>query len=273
MPIEYLHKIPDQNKYNYDLVILDEIESLLYHFTSPTIENKQYTFELMCDIIKNSKNILALDHTFIIELTNLLMNLINQKTYRKEHTQKTYQRTVSKDESKNGFPKKDNIRIIHNKIKKDRKKFIFVKNYKKFDNSIDENLKNGKKIVIVSMTSGMALKYYEKYKSKYKTILHYSKSNDADKELLKNVEANWLDYDLVIYSPSIQSGVSFNIEHFDKLYIILSSNSCSPRDLMQMTNRVRQFKNNEVEVYLNKLPFREKANTHTYDKYTTSQRY
>ena len=44
--------IPD-----YDLVIMDESESLLNHFRSETIKEKEKTFDLMKNIIFNSKKL------------------------------------------------------------------------------------------------------------------------------------------------------------------------------------------------------------------------
>lgn len=41
---------------SYDLVIIDEIESVLAHFRSPTIDRKEGIFNLLKDIIYNSKN-------------------------------------------------------------------------------------------------------------------------------------------------------------------------------------------------------------------------
>jgi hypothetical protein len=243
--IESLHKITlnsDPFYYestriinSYDLVILDEIESLLYHYESPTIELKQQTFNLMSDIIRKSKKVLALDGDFGNRAYDFISDFGNSI-------------------------------ILHNTIKKDPKHISFSNDLIKFDKSINDQLLDNKKIVIVTMSADIATKYYEKYKSSYKVLMHCGKSDDQLKELLKNVEGNWIKYDMIIYSPSVQSGVSFDIPHFDKMFVVLSSKSCSARDLNQMCHRVRQFMNNNIDVYLNGLPFREKVVFHTYDE-------
>lgn len=243
--IESLHKITlntdpfyyEQTRTinSYDLVILDEIESLLYHYESPTIELKQQTFNLMSDIIRKSNKVLALDGDF----HNRGYDFINDF---------------------------GNSIILHNTIKKDPKHISFTNDLIMFDKSINDQLLDNKKIVIVTMSADIATKYYEKYKSLYKVLMHCGKSDDQLKELLKNVEGNWIKYDMIIYSPSVQSGVSFDIPYFDKMYVILSSKSCSARDTSQMGSRVRQFMNNNIDVYLNGLPFREEVVFHTYDE-------
>jgi hypothetical protein len=54
----------DENYIEYDLIILDEIESVLNHFRSSTIKNKESVFDIMKNILYNSNKILALDGDF-----------------------------------------------------------------------------------------------------------------------------------------------------------------------------------------------------------------
>ena len=243
--IESLYKITDSDgpfQYNvdqeikkFDLIILDEIESLLNHFSSPTITHKHQTFELMVKLLTETNKILALDGDFHNRSFDFISGLGNHI-------------------------------IIHNEIKKDIKSYKFINDYKRFDDSILSALENNKNIVVVSMSSNKGKSIYEKYKDTYESILHTSKTDDQIKDKLKNVEEFWKDCRLLIYSPSVQSGVSFDIEHFDQMYVIMANKSCSSRDLCQMTHRIRQFKNQNVLVYLNGLPYREEAKFYQYDQ-------
>lgn len=240
--IESLHKllpdnISDENIEipSYDLVIIDEIESVLSHFRSSTISNKESTFNLMKDIIYNSNKLLVLDGDF----HNRSYDFIS-------HFGKTI--------------------VLENECKKDKRNYIFTNNKNNFEESIDKDLKDGKNIAIISMSSKMALFYNDKYADSYKTVLHCSKSDDHNKNELKNVNEFWNNFQLVIYSPSVESGTNFDREHFDKIYVILSQKSTSPRGLMQMNNRIRKIKNNDIFVYLNNLPFKEKTNYYCYDE-------
>jgi len=241
--IESLHRItessdpyyyePSDETKKFDLIILDETESLVNHFMSPTIKNKQETFELMQRLLKGANKILCLDGDF----HNRSYDFIN---------------TLGK-----------NI-IIHNNIVKDIKRYTFVSEYQKFKDSVDTDLSGGKNVCLVTMSSNQGLWFYNKYKDTYETMLHSSKSDDQMKDKLQDVEKFW-KCRLLIYTPSVQAGVSFDTEHFDQMYVILSSKSCSSRDVCQMTHRVRRFKSNDVMVYLNGLPYREDAKFYTYD--------
>jgi hypothetical protein len=230
--IESLHKIPDP--YNiYTLVILDEIESILHHFTSSTIDEKYHTFALMYRIVEKSKKIIALDGDFHNRGFDFLNNFGKQI-------------------------------IIQNTIIKNKRTYIFTDDQVRFNERIDDDLKSGLNVVLISMAAKKCDYYYEKYKDIYDSLCHTGYSDDAMKELLKNVDIEWICRFLV-YSSAVHSGISFNRKHFHKMYVILSTKSCTSRDLMQMSHRVREFDTDDVYVYLNGLPYRETANFFTYD--------
>lgn len=220
---------------SYDLVVLDEIESLLYHFRSSTIEDKEYVFELLKAIIHNSKKVLALDG----DLHNRAVNYIN-----------FFGKSI----------------ILENTVKKNQMHFTFTDNRDDLENFIDLDLKEGKNISVVCMSNKIANHFYEKYKNTYKVALHCSNSNDSLKKQLNDVSKFWKQFQLVIYTPSIESGVNMDVEHFDNIKGVLSSNSTSPRGFMQMCSRIRQLQNNNVVVYLNGLPPHEYANFYTFDE-------
>lgn len=241
--IESLYKILGDYQFNdavqviasFDLVVLDEIESDLAHFTSSTIKNKKFAFELMRNILYNSKKILALDGDF--------------------HN-RAYQYV-------NSFGKSI---VLHNTIIKDIKKFIFTNNRILFENKVFNDLKNGLNVALICMSSTLAMYYYNELHKTYKAILHCAKNDDELKKLLKKINKLWILYQLVIYSPSIEAGVNFNVKHFHKIYVILSPNSTSQRGLLQMCSRIRTVEDNNIMVYLNNLPYKEQANLYTFDE-------
>ena len=241
--IESLHKLNcnlfdgfESNEIpEYDLVILDESESILNHFRSVTINEKENTFNLLRDIIYNSKKLLVLDGDF---------------------GNRSYEYISFFGESI----------ILENECQKNKKNFIYTNNRNKFDDTIENDLKEGKNVVICSMSSKLATYYYDKFKDIYKCVLHCSKSDDILKKELKNVNSFWKQFQLIIYSPSIEAGIDFNIEHIDKIYVILSNKSTSQRGLLQMIGRIRQLKNPNILVYLNGLPYRKNISFYKFDE-------
>ena len=219
----------------YDLIIMDECESDLHHFGASSFKNSEYIFDALCEIIKVSEKLLVLDGDL-------------------------------SDRSYEFFSSFGNSIIINNQYQNKDKHLIFTNNSEIFENKIDEDLGKGLNIAIVSMSSTYATYYSEKYKNKYSCTLHTSLSGVDVKDKLKDVNEYWSKFRLIVYSSHIESGVNFNVQHVDKIYGILSSNSCSQRAFLQMLSRIRQSKDKNILIYTNKLPYKTTGNYYSFNE-------
>ena len=58
--------------------------------------------------------------------------------------------------------------------------------------------------------------------------VYNSTSDDKEQENdIKNIMNSWGQADSVIRTPTIEAGVSFDKEHFDRIYGVISENSCT----------------------------------------------
>lgn len=247
--IESLHKIMDMDRINlndddidfpkYDLVIFDEINSLLKHFRSPTVKDKRFTFNLMHAIAYYSSKALFLDGDFgncAFQFASALHN--------------------------NGVPI-----VVENKFNKIIKEMILTNHKEFFELNILNDVIIGRNIAICSMSSTYAEYYAEIIKKlNIKVLLHTSKTDDELKKKLRTVNDLWVQYQCVIYSPCIDSGVDFNIEHFDRIYGVLSSKSTDQCGFLQMGSRIRKLKDNKFMVYTNGLQYSEKCFPFNYEE-------
>ena len=207
----------------YDFLIIDEIVSVLNQFSSPTFKGKsKEIFEYLEKLIKRANKVVALDADYCNRSHNFLKNIVGDK-----------------------------IAVIENKFVTNDRTLCFTKNRDKFNKTINEHLQSDKKIVIVAMASSEA-EYYNsiittKYPSK-KVQIYIGDTDDKIKtEHFKNVTQFWENADVVIFSSTIEAGVDFNKEHFDKIFCILQSDvSCSQRSLLQMLYRVRQIRDKQI---------------------------
>jgi hypothetical protein len=232
---KYMHVLNNKVFPTFDLCILDELAGLLMHFESSTLKNKNNTFNLLYYILSNSSKILSLDGDF---------------------SDREYDFIQLYDQ---------NPRVIYNTIIKDPLELHFTNNIDNIKSEINDCLADGKNVIVVSMSSNIAHDIYDLFKEKYKSILHTSYTDDSIKQLLIDVYTLWILYKLVIFSPCVESGVSFDEQiinlvnkfnyHFYKMFIILSPNSVSPRGLMQMQSRVRKLTNNNVSVFANNFKY------------------
>jgi hypothetical protein len=203
---------------NYDLIVLDEIEGILNHLSYDML-NQYLINNTLEQLIYKSKKILCLDG----DLSNRSFDFINNLEL--------------------------DYKIYINSFQPNKKHFIMTSDKEYFNNKINEDLKNNKKIVIVSMSSSECDYYENMYKEKYKVIKHTG--IHKDKETLMDVNNKWNTCDLLTYSPVVESGVDFNIKYFDKCYIIFSLRSTTYRALSQMINRVRYYSDNNIICYFN----------------------
>jgi len=206
----------------YDLVIIDEIEGALNHYTSPYLENAKQTsrstFDFMRMCMKNAKKVLLMDADVGIR-TQILTHDVGSHI------------------------------LVNNQFKPIKKKFIITKDSNKFHTDIMKDIDDKLNVCILSMSAsnieGIAEILKEK---KINYVIHTSHTDDKLKKKLRNVNDHWKQYQVVLFSPCIESGVDFNEEHFDKMYGILKSgkSTCSQRAFLQMTGRIRKLKNTNI---------------------------
>ncbi|ATZ81253.1 DEXDc helicase-primase [Bodo saltans virus] len=245
---ESLHKIlshsydmhDDPNQINYDLIIIDECESVLSQVDSTTNgENQRDNYNIFREFVKKSKKMIVLDGD------------ISNKTYNFIHT----------------FS--NNNVLIKNTYCKPKKIYI-TKNYDKYIKSIHEDLKQNKKLYICCMSSsdGYALeenikKHFDKITIKF---INADISDDEKEKIYKDVNEEWKQFDVIITTPITEAGVSFDeLNYFHRTYAILSAGSTTPRGLMQMLNRVRYPVNNDAIIYANKLKLHNNIIFYTYN--------
>lgn len=220
----------------FDIIALDEIESLLYHISFQELAT-QYIFDILTKLCKSAKKIIALDGD-ISDRAFIFLSSIQEY-----------------------IP--SNLLILNNTFQTTSKHYIFTNCNKTFDKQLDEDLISGKNCILICMTLKASEHYYNKYKDSYSTIIHNSIQND--KQILSNINNEW-KVRLVIYTSTIETGCDFNQQWFHKCHIVLSNMATIPRALMQMCNRVRHFADNTVNVFTNGIPFNEFAVPYQYEE-------
>ena len=68
---------------------------------------------------------------------------------------------------------------------------------------------------------------------------------------MKNILEEWSKLDCILSTPTIEAGVSYDCERFDKIYGVISDGSCSQRSYFQMMARIRKIKDKEIIILNN----------------------
>lgn len=226
--LESLDRVVD---WEIDVIVLDEWESLLYHFESDTMENASSGYDKMYvlfDKIRECKKVIALDADLTDKrldvLTELKPNTNINKIYITENQWNEYTHNIYHDDRE----------IFLNDFMNDLemgKKLVLPTTSMKFGKVVYDIVINKLPKVVICMINSEGVKISQ---DGVETI-HL-------KDVVMNDLTEFLDsnnIDVFIHSPSIKTGVSINKTLFHKVYGFLNGQSCCVREFIQMIYRCR----------------------------------
>jgi hypothetical protein len=250
--LESINKI-----YHVDIIILDEYETICSHFSSTTLNqnaNTDYTiFNKLKSLLLSSEKVLCLDADISLSRVEWIEKLLNVKS--------------------------DKYYLTDNNFSE--YEFNYYYSYNQFNTEFINELKH-KKLVLCSSSKKQIQVIREQVNIKYprKNILYICNDpivrvNDIEypkEEFIAELENNIQEHniDLLLYTPTITTGVSIETEYFDKLYAVGFNYKCpNVRTFIQMFFRVRNLKQKQINITtLQSLNFN-RYNNKSYEKYIT----
>ena len=273
--IESIHKINinSEDFEKYDLVICDEIESLLNVFSQGTTHKVQgkpsnYTrnFQAFCGVIKDASQVFFMD-AFLMKRTPKLVELIEQTDEPPTITtlfdffgEEGKVATTWETKYINKITRCESVDLIKKTIHPHRK-------FHSWFNRLILDLQQGKNVYIkYPLRSGNKVerrKYYYDYSieelgsmiaeasglkpSDY--IIYHGNTSNSIKHKLKNVNTEWSDKRFILTTSTISVGVNYDCDdHFDKIYLCYAD-FVSPRDVNQSLMRIRNTKEPIIEYF------------------------
>jgi hypothetical protein len=221
-------------KHRYDYVIVDEVLSVLMHLDSSVMKKPNMVINTLTAIFIKSKHIVFLDanvdEKMVVDTVKWIEEVKETKAYY----------------INNEYVRPTNRKVILMEEKELNKQIAFIM----------EKLNSGKKIVVPVSSKDVAEKLYMSattYLSNLKVKKYDSESsrmelyNDS-----KNPNDAWKELDLLIYTPTIGAGVSFENSHFDISVCLFESskNHASVFTCYQQMFRVRQLKDGYMYVFI-----------------------
>lgn len=135
------------------------------------------------------------------------------------------------------------------------------------NDSIISQLKQNKRIVYISCSRNDLLELEKRLKKECSNKKFKIYDRDTDKSDLCDVNEYWSKYDLVGYTPCIQTGVSYMNKPFDVCFANLKSSNLT-RDAQQMLMRCRVLNDNVVYFAINKRQIYNTDNIHMFESYS-----
>lgn len=231
---------------NFDYIFLDEALSVLLHFNSSLMGKKVTTistvFELM---LLQCAHIYILDacadNTLVYDFVTYLARTKNIKPYWiwNKHVRPTNRICTAMVNTNRSVKAEASIKVA-----------AFEK--------ISSLILMGKTIVVSSSTKAFTEQLGAHIQQKCpEHVRHIVYNCDTNRETLlahaSNPNKEWVNYDVLIYSPTIGAGLSFETLHFDVAVCYLENSHYTPTIdfVLQQMFRVRQLKEGDMFLYIN----------------------
>lgn len=202
-----------------DLLILDEVESIFEQFNSGLHKKFNVNFAIFKWMISTAKHVICMDANISDRTYNTLKNL--RPNYPMFFHWNTFKRAADD-------------------------KYYFCSNRNLWMSKLFELLDKNNKVVIPinSYTEAATIEEVlrEKYKDK-KIKLYSSKTSVSEKNKhFSDVHTYWSELDILIYTPTVSAGISYELEHFDATFGYFTDKSCDVESCRQMLGRIRNIK-------------------------------
>jgi hypothetical protein len=223
----------------YDVLIIDEIETLIDKFLGDFLEQgksqlKSKIWNIFLQLFRNAKKVVLLD-AFITTKTIKLIEAIENKSASYTIFERSFEPQTRTIKYLDDFTAM--LKDIIDKINDGQKLFIFYP-YKKRSGdfmSMEQMFQ-----MITTSTGKMG-------------IFYNADVSDEVKSGLKDVNASWEDKQFVLTNNIITCGVNYENLDFDYKYICIASHN-TPRDIIQVSYRARHLNSGIIKVcYLGKM--------------------
>lgn len=211
-----------------DVLILDEVESIVAQFNSGLHLKFNESFAMFWRLLSTAKHVICMDAN------------ISDRTYR------VIQRARPFDKKKVMFHSN-----VYRRAAEDN--YFFTDDQGAWLSALHAAVAEGKKVVIPINNMKEARTIEAGLRSAFpgKSVALYSSETPPSVRALhfSDVHTYW-KVDILIYTPTCTAGVSFELDHFDALYGFFTDKSCDVETCRQMSGRVRSLKDKAHFIYI-----------------------
>lgn len=211
----------------FDLLILDEIESIIEALISSVIssgKSKQCSiWQLFKCLIIGSKRVLFMDG-ILTERTAKFLERLKILSF---------------------------CRLVQHDAQPDYRTYVNFRSDVVFEDEFVKDIVARKKVCIVSNSKSILYTYAKKAEiiANSNHLVITGDSDDKDKMTSSNPNMEWTR-DILAFNTAVGPGASYDEIHFDLMYVICSPLSCTPFSLYQMINRIRTLKEKKANILI-----------------------
>lgn len=223
--VESLHRIKTRNiaKLGNTLIILDEAESIFSQFLSEFSHNRRDDFEQLKNFLDNGTRVIAMDANLSDRTYNILTRHRPKTTlYYHLNKHKRFSEYIVKI-----VPMYEELVLHMMAALRNGEKFGFITN-------------SSKKAKAVKKIIGELFPHIKVF------LLCGDTPSEEKKYIFNNITEIFNSHDVVIYTPTLTAGVSYEVEHFDNIFCYFTNGSCDGYICDQMMGRIRSLRKKEM---------------------------
>lgn len=219
-----------------DLLILDESESIIEQFDSGLLKNFSDCFAKFTYLVKYSKHVVCMDANLSQRTINVIQHL-RQLSIKDITTAEVLPGLLVQNTYKNAMD--DTCYLT-----KDKSKWLGLL----FACIEDDRVA----IAISSLTDAksIASAIMERFPNKKVGCYSSETTQKIKNEHFGDVHSYWSLYDVLIYTPTVSAGVSFELKHFNKMFGYFTDQSCPVETCTQMMGRIRNVSDKTYIIYI-----------------------
>lgn len=219
--VESLYRLAGDNT-PVDLVILDEVESILAQFSSGLHKSFDESFAIFQWFLATATQVICLDANLSDRTFRTLQRMRPHAPvhYHCNTFSRAKNDTVYVTKSRGAWLEKMLTQLQANK------KIVIASNSLKEAKTIERQLKE--------QWPSKRIKLYSSETTQSEKTAHFS-----------DVATYWTNLDVLIYTPTVSAGVSYVLENYDSMFMYLSDQSCDVETARQMMGRVRVLRDKE----------------------------
>lgn len=216
----------------YDVLIVDECESVARYLTSSHFVRNPKAMLIESELemlVQNSGRVIIMDADLSDRSLNFYSNIVGASPCDRH--------------------------VIINTFKTFSEYTVTAMNFSAWVREMIGVLEEGKRLVVPMASNNKAKDLYTYVRGLFpdkRVLLIHKETNEEEKRtLLYNVNQEWVNYDVIIYTPSVCMGVSFDVpNHFDAIYAYGCQESLGAQEFCQMLHRVRSPASKNVRLAL-----------------------
>lgn len=271
--VESLHRVEGL----YDYVVLDESESIIGQFGSNNVRNLPISDSRFQALITRSKKVICMDAYLgerTVEVIKAIRGSEDMVIYYNHHKNATEYKYEIGEYRNNDYLLKVLGDTLNTKINvmaykvfallnrkgcdyKPGREYHKLKECMKIIADFDGNYYRYKNVAVISNSKSDvdAIHQYiiDCHSDTIRAcdIAKYSKDTDADtkKEHMMDVNKHWRKR-VILYTPTVTAGISFEQKWFDKIFGIFKNSSCDVLSCIQMLGRIRHLNDKHVIIAL-----------------------